>query len=256
MFICSDTAFAEAIASYAFDVEVRAIEREAVADAVRRDGLIVVGETHGVRQNAAALYRLAVDSDARAIAFEWSFDELDQLVQLFLRDGLTVLDRFWSLPPTAEFFAGDGRVTAGHFALMLRLAQEQRIEQLILIDQLSEGPPGDPGWRDRGMAERLVSEWDPSLKLIVLTGAAHAGMADKEETIATTLAGRHPRLQTAMLEYVGGTCFSQGEVRRASGRMPEAAIEVHLDHATPADVPGHPGLGADQAASRAPGAPG
>src|SRR5688500_13375913 len=116
--------------------------------------MLVDGEPHGFAQSPSVLYALARELGTRALAFEWSHDELDGLVQD------PDFDHLWGLPSTAEFFAGDGRFTAGHFALLARLRDEGRLDQLILYDRLDPVPdPDDWRIRDRQMAERLLAQW-------------------------------------------------------------------------------------------------
>jgi hypothetical protein len=190
----SADAFLEAIDEYEFrafplDADVVAVARQSIAEA----GLLVVGEPHGVAETPALLYRLAVELETRVLALEWSHDELGGLPERLDLDGL------WSLPTSSEFFAGDGRYTAGHFALIRRLRAEARLEQLILFDRLDPVPhPGDWRIRDRDMAERFLAEWHGSPALVV-AGGFHA--SDEPGTMAELLRRERPGLRSAMLEY-------------------------------------------------------
>jgi hypothetical protein len=200
-------------------------------------GLLVVGEPHGVRETPSVLYGLASALGTRAVALEWSHEELEEPVEDFLRSGRFDFDRLWSLSGSAEFFCGDGRVAAGHFALLERLRHEGRLDQVIVFDRLDPEPhPDDWQVRDRGMAERLLAEWDERLPLLVLTGAFHARA--EGETMAGRLARVRPGLQHAMLDYASGYCWSRGELHDVSGPMPSAPITFRLPNATPAVVPG------------------
>ena len=103
------------------------LDAETVAQArlaLDASGLLVVGEAHGVLETPNVLYALAGALGSRAVAFEWSHEELDAPVQAFARDGSFDFERLWSLPASAELFCGDGRITAGHFALLQRLREE------------------------------------------------------------------------------------------------------------------------------------
>ncbi len=241
MVVSSPNEFGGAVREYRF-TEL-AFERETVARARRTTaeaGLLVVGEPHGVRETPNVLHSLAAALGARAVAFEWSHEEMDDPVQDFIRGGSFDFDRLWSLPASAEFFCGDGRITAGHFALLQRLRDERRLDQVILFDRLDpEPPPADWLSRERELADRLLGEWDDRLPLLVLTGAFHAQLrAPEGETMATHLARRRPRLQPAMLDYASGRCWYRG-LRDVSGPVPEAPITLRVPEATPAVVPGH-----------------
>lgn len=221
---------------FAFDAEALALARTSLAET----GLLVVGESHGVYETPSALYSLAAGLDTRAVALEWSHEEMDDPVQDFVRRGSFDFERLWSLPPSAEFFSGDGRIAAGHFALLQRLRDEGRLDQVVVFDRLDPEPPRED-WlmREGEMAERLLAEWDDRVPLLVLTGAFHAQLgAEEGETMANYLARQRPGLRPAMLDYAHGQCWSR-ELHDVSASMPSAPITLRLPEATPAIVPGH-----------------
>lgn len=205
--------------------------------------MLLVGEPHGVSETPGVLYALATAVGARAVAFEWSHEELDAVVQEFVLGGTLDLERLWSLPASAEFFCGDGRITAGHFALLERLRAEGRLDRAIAFDRLDpDPPPADWQVRDRALAERLLGEWDGRTRLLVLAGGFHAQLgAEDGETMATHLARRLPRLAPAMIDYAAGRCWSRGRAHELAGAMPSAPIVLRVPRATPAVVPGHDG---------------
>jgi hypothetical protein len=137
--------------------------------------LLVLGELHGVYETPSVVYALIAEVEARAVAFEWSHEEMDESVQRFLQHGAFDFDQLWALPVSAEFFCGDGRITAGHFALLRRLREEDRLDQVIVFDRLDQPSPTKNAFlRDCEMADRLRREWDTNIPLLVLTGAFHA----------------------------------------------------------------------------------
>src|SRR5690349_25011860 len=110
--------FAAAVAEHPFAdfaLDPEALARSAAT--LAETGMLVVGEAHGVRETPSVLYALATALGSRALALEWSHEEMDEPVQAFLRDGSFDFGALWSLPASAEFFCGDGRIAAGHFAL-------------------------------------------------------------------------------------------------------------------------------------------
>jgi hypothetical protein len=191
----------------------------------------VVGEPHGMYETPAVLYSLVLALETRAVAFEWSHEEMDEAMQDFVRSGSFDFEHLWSLPPSAEFFCGDGRIATGHFALLHRLRDEDRLDQVIAFDRLDPVPhPKDWRIRDREMAERLLAEWDDALPLLVVTGAFHATVHvhpdPEDETMAFHLARERGRLLPAMLQY------------QNSAPVPPAPIMLRLSDGTPAIVPG------------------
>jgi hypothetical protein len=246
MVVSTPSAFAAAVAAYAFPeltFEPGVLAR--ASRSLEQAGLLVVGEPHGVCETPSALYRLAVLLRARAVAFEWSHEEMEAPVQRFLESGSFDFEELWSLPPSAEFFCGDGRITAGHFALLERLRLEGCLDHVIVFDRLDREPALD--WeahvrvREPEMAARLLAERDRRYPLLVLTGAFHAQLeAEEGEPMAAYLARALPGLQPSMLDYSQGQCWSRGQLHDVSGPMPLAPITFRLDGATPAVVPGHP----------------
>jgi hypothetical protein len=221
---CSSTsdrdAFAAAVRAYELErVELDPAPLELARATLDEARLLLVGEGHGRRETPSVLWTLAHELDARGLALEWSHDELGE----FVRD--LDLERLWSLPPTAEAFCGDGRFTAGHVALLRRLREERRLEQLILFDRLDPEP--NPDWRPRDgdMAQRLLDEWNGRTRLIAVAGAFHARLdVEAGETMAMHLSERLP-LRPAMLQHDG------------SPPMPPAPIVFRLPPATPAELP-------------------
>jgi hypothetical protein len=215
--------FEDAVRAYRFaDIALDPAALGAARETLDATGLLVVGEPHGMYETPAVAYALARALDTRAIAFEWSHEEMRVLD----------LERLWSLPATSEFFSGDGRITAGHFALIDRLRSEGRLGQVIAFDRVDATPP--VSWeehvrvRDRQMAERLLQEWDRSFPLLVLTGGFHAQLSPAEgEPMAAHLARALPGLQPAMFAYEGVP-------------MPPAPIVFSLPPGRPAVTPTPP----------------
>jgi hypothetical protein len=233
--------FSKAVRAHRFErVALDAAALAVASESLAETGLLLVGEPHGVYETPAVLYAIIDALDVRAVALEWSHDELGGHVDRSLANGSLEFDEYWALPPSAEFFAGDGRITAGHFALLERLRAEDRLDQLILYDRLDPEPPPEWHVRDREMAERLLATWDDRHPLLVLTGAFHAQttpLADGEP-MGHHLANTRSRLAPAMLDYSAGQCWSRGATHDVSGPMPSSPITMRLTQATPAVVPG------------------
>jgi hypothetical protein len=136
----------------AFDVAELPLEMEPSAERrlrsrVARGGPVLVGERHGVEQNPLVAYTLLRRLDIRTLGLEWT-PALLPAVEAFLAGG--------PLDPDAFAASADGRVTAGHLAVLRALRREGRLECLVLFD-----PPDWPeSWsgRDRAMAERLLAD--------------------------------------------------------------------------------------------------
>lgn len=244
MVASSPEQFAAAVAEHpfpAFELDPAALAR--ARQTVAETGLLLVGEPHGVRETPSVLYALATALGTRAVAFEWSHEEMDEPLAAFFRTGTFDFELLWSLPADSELFCGDGRVTAGHFALLQWLAEEGRLDHAIAFDRLDAEPAED--WqahvrkREPELAARLLSEWDRRSPLLVLAGAFHARLEAPEGVpMAAHLARELPGVAPAMLDYAGGSCWSRGAEHDVSGPMPDAPIRLRLGLATPAVVPG------------------
>ncbi len=82
-------AFERAVADYRLTDLAPPPEALAVgAASLDRTGLFLLGETHGVAQTPRAILGLVSRLRVRAPAFEWSYDELDDVVQPVLSIGV------------------------------------------------------------------------------------------------------------------------------------------------------------------------
>jgi hypothetical protein len=243
MIVSSPAEFNDAVAEHPFgEFDLASMMLGRAASTLAAAGLLVVGEPHGVRETPSVLYALASALGTRAVALEWSHEEMDEPVQSFLHGGSFDFECLWRLPASAEFFCGDGRIAAGHFALLQRLYGEGRLDQVVVFDrldrELSVDLEAQVCVRDREMAERILTEWDRRLPLLVLTGAFHAQLTAQEGApMAAHLARELVGLQPLMLDYASGHCWSRGQLHDVSGPMPEAPIKLRLPEASPAIVP-------------------
>jgi hypothetical protein len=133
---------------------------ESAVDAARRSldesGLLLLGEVHGVRENPLIILGLMRGLGLTRLALEWPADLAPQL-HAYLSQGTPLDHPLWWL--------GDGRVTAGHFAVLRALGP-------ITITLFDSGMfTGDWSQRDAEMA-RLVLAAGGGPKLVV-AGNAH-----------------------------------------------------------------------------------
>jgi hypothetical protein len=137
------------------------------AASLEQTGVFLLGEVHGVAETPRAILGLVERLGVRALAFEWSYDELDGVVQPVLSTGSVASDVLWRLPSSAEVFSGDGRFTAGHVRLLEHLGD--RLDRIVLLDRA--------GWeasnRERGMTRRLLAARRRNSPLLAILGASH-----------------------------------------------------------------------------------
>ncbi len=224
-------AFEQAVADYrltALDLPDEALA--IAADSFERTGLFLLGEIHGVAQTPLAILELVNRLDIGTLAFEWSHDELDDVVQPVLSTGRFDLDALWALPPSAEVFSGDGRLTAGHVRLLEHLSG--RLDRIVLLDRVgSEGQE-----REDGMARRLLDSLEP--RTLAILGAGHIVREPVDELapLGLLVETALPGVANGVLAPSGGTCWFHGE-RAVSPDAPAVDTLISVGRAEPAAVP-------------------
>ena len=194
----------------------------------------MLGESHGIAETVSAILTLVRQLGVRALAFEWSHDEIDEVVQAVFATGRIDLDALWEVPVGGDLFAGDGRFTAGHVRLVEQLVAAGELEQVILVDRLgSEGHE-----RERELAARLLESLRPDLRAIAIVGQGHTlrettGVA---ESMFDHLEQALPEVANGSLSFSSGTCYYRGEgevwpITDATDSLFELGV------ATPAVVP-------------------
>jgi hypothetical protein len=210
-------AFEEAVRdadASALDVK---IEPEASAAARRsRDetGLLLLGEVHGVAQNPQLLRALLETFGIGTVALEWH-QELAGVVDA------AVTGR--PLPEHPFLWFGDGRVTAGHVAVLRAVRPE-----VVLFD-------GDAqmGWswsqRDAAMAERLLAGLPEGRPCLVAAGNLHTRTRPVQPGVpmGLHLARQRPGVVEVRIGYSGGA-FYNGEPRTFDRRRRNAPGQVRL----------------------------
>ena len=169
----------------------------------------------------------------RALAFEWSYDELDDVVQPVLTTGAVDSDALWALRPSAEVFSGDGRHTAGHIRLLEHLGGQ--LDRIVLLDRAgSEGSS-----REREMAQRLVAARHPGSPMLAVLGVGHVVRArdDDVESVGLLVDHELPGVANGILAPSSGTCWFHGEVEVPFGDAPPTDVIVPIGVASPAVVP-------------------
>lgn len=231
------TAFERAVSDYRLTDLAPPTDALAVAAAsLERTGLFLLGEPHGIAQTPLAILGLARRLGVRALAFEWSYDELDDVVQQVLSTGTVASDALWRLPPSAEVFSGDGRFTAGHVRLLEHVSDQ--LDEIVLLDHVgSEGSE-----RELGMAQRLLAGRRRVRPMLAVLGAAHVVRAplDDVKQVGLLIEEELPGVANGMLVPSSGSVWFHGEHEFPAGELPPADVVVPLGVAVPAVVPQHP----------------
>ena len=231
------TAFERAVSDYRLTDLAPPAEALAVAAAsLDRTGLFLLGETHGVAQTPLAILGLAQRLGVRTLAFEWSHDELDDMVQSVLSTGTVTSDALWRLPPSAEVFSGDGRFTAGHVRLLEHLGDQ--LDRIVLLDRAGS----ERSERELGMTRRLLAGRRRDSRMLAVLGAGHVVRAplDDFKSVGLLIEEELPGVANGILMPSSGAVWFHGEHEFSHGELPSADVVVPLGVAVPAVVPQYP----------------
>ena len=183
------------------DLELQAEPPAAVAAQRSLDdsGLLLLGEVHGVKENPLLIRMLMQMFGLTSLALEWP-EDLAPAVAAFLA-GETLADH-------PQLWWGDGRITAGHLAVLADRAAAGPFE-LTLFD----GAIGaDWSWsqRDEAMAARILAGRAGTTPTLVVAGNAHTPVSRTELGVpmGAYLARRRPGLREIHINYRSGYFYN------------------------------------------------
>jgi hypothetical protein len=197
------------------------IEPPALAE-VRRSlestGLLLLGEVHGVRENPLVIRALMVALGLTGLALEWA----EQLTA-----GLGGYLAGQPLADDMTLWSGDGRITAGHLAVLRERAAASPLD-LTLFDGIGEL---DWTWsqRDEAMAERLLARATAASGTLAVAGNAHTptGPTSLGLPLGAHVARQRPGVRSIRIKYGGGR-FYNIEPRRFRPRINVWRNQVRL----------------------------
>lgn len=200
--LASLTAFAQAVADFPaadLGVEVEPAARAAAERSVVESGFLLLGEVHGVRENPLIIAALLREFGLAGLALEWP-DGLAPVVSAFLA-GEDLADH-------PLLWADDGRITAGHLAVLRDLAAAGPLE-LTLIDGLMDA---DWSWsqRDEAMARRVLAAPAAGTGTLVVAGNAHTPVQPTPLGVpmGAVLATRRPGVREIRIDYRCGGYYN------------------------------------------------
>jgi hypothetical protein len=199
--VASLEAFQRAVNDFditAFRVTIDPAALAAARQSLDQSGLLLLGEVHGVRQNALIARALMVELDMTGLALEWPA-ALANPVSGFFADG--------RVPEHPQLWGGDGRITVGHFALLRERFLAERLQALTLFDGVNEA-----GWsrREAAMAERILNAQVPGSRTLVIAGSAHTALTPTMlgVPIGARLAELRPGVREIRIRYGNGSYYN------------------------------------------------
>ena len=222
------------IAAQAFDatplgLQVDRDAEAAVRESLRRTGLVLLGEGHGIAQTPLLMADLIVWFGLGGIALEWH-EDLGPWLDRWIAHGV-LADPVWG-DPAVEVWGGDGRVTAGHLAALRRWAAAGQLITLMDGTTVVRPRPGESeeemgrrSWceRDAAMAGRVLAAPDAPGGRLVVAGDLHTRLeplpagdpigAEIGVPMGAELARRRPGLCSIECVYGPGQFYNLGPRR-------------------------------------------
>ena len=246
--LASLAAFTQAVSDFPVSDPGLVLEpaaRAAAERSVAESGLLLLGEVHGVRENPLVIRALLQALGLAGLALEWD-EELAPVVRAFLAGG--------ALTDHPQLWFGDGRITAGHLAVLRERAAAGSLN-LTLMDGILPGGMGGAEWtwsqRDEAMAGRVLAA-TAGLPTLVVAGNAHTPTHRTEVglPLGAVLAARRPGVREIRIDYRSGRFYNAAprrfRPRTGSRRLPPRLLlrnenlTLVLPSATEAVVPQRP----------------
>jgi hypothetical protein len=184
-------------------------------------GLLLLGEVHGVRENPLLIRALMQAFGLTSLALEWP-DDLAPVIATFLATG--------TLAEHPLLWSGDGRITAGHLAVLAERGAAGPLE-VILFD----GTMG-LGWtwsqRDEAMAGRILAGTAAGARTLAVAGNAHSPTSptDLGVPLGACLARRRPGIRETRINYRSGRYYNL-QPRQCGPLSPQRRrIRLHQQH--------------------------
>lgn len=179
--------------------------REAAQQSLEDSGLLLLGEVHGVRENPLVIRALLQAFGVNQLALEWPA-ELTSLIDAYIQGA--------ALKDHPALWLGDGRITAGHLAVLRDRAKAGPFS-LILFDQLMR-PTSTWSERDEMMAGLILASSEANGAngangaMLVVAGNAHTptGPTPNGVPLGARLAARRPGVRQASIRYGGGHFYN------------------------------------------------
>lgn len=201
--------FIETVSSILIEEISTTFDEQVVQELVESIGnnkLFILGEMHGVKENVDMIYTLFKKFSFRQLALEWE-PELKEVAEKYLESG--ELD-FYAIKDSS-----DGRITAGHFALLNKLKSEGMLERLVCFD----GGSGGHGWnaRDKAMAKNILDNLS-DVPTLVVAGNLHAKTEpitfddepDEQHPMGENVRKEIPNVASGRIEYLSGHYHNYG----------------------------------------------
>jgi hypothetical protein len=226
--IASLEAFERAAARFEI-TELQLMIEPSAGAAVRRSldqsGLLLLGEVHGVRENPLIIRALMQAFGLSGLALEWPGD-LTGVISAFVAGGM--------LSDHPLLWLGDGRITAGHLAVLRERARAGQLD-LALFGGIA-GADWSRSQREEAMAGQILAGATAASGTLAVTGNAGnahtpASPASRGTPLGACLSRQRPGVLDIRINYGRGGYYSM----RPSQIYPSISIwpsqtRLHQEH--------------------------
>ncbi len=170
-----------------------------IRQSLDRSGLLLLGEVHGVGENPLLIRALMQAFGLGNLALEWPGD-LAEVIGAFLAGG--------TLPDHPMLWLGDGRLTAGHLAVLRERARAGEFGPALF-----DGGTGVyRTWseRDQAMADRILADSTAAAGTLVVAGNAHTptGPTSLGVPLGACLYQQRPGVKEIRIRYGRGGYYN------------------------------------------------
>ena len=181
-------------------------------------GLLLLGEVHGVRENPLLIRALLQAFGLTSLALEWPDDLAPTIAAFLAGEPLADHESLW---------IGDGRITAGHLAVMAERAAAGPLE-LILFDGVMDA---GSSWsqRDEAMAGRILAATSVGSPTLAVAGSYHTATSPIELGVpmGAWLARQRPGIRAIRISYGSGHFYNFGSRRFHLSNSPQRQVRLH-----------------------------
>jgi hypothetical protein len=214
---------------------------EAVRRSLDQSGLLLLGELHGVRENPLIIRALMQAFGLSGLALEWPGD-LMEVISAFVAGGM--------LSDHPLLWLGDGRITAGHLAVLRERARAGKLD-LALFDGIT-GADLDTPQPGEAMASQILAGATAASGTLAVAGNAHTptGPASPGSPLGACLSRQRPGVLDIRINYGRGGYYNMRPSRihpsvsiwpgQARLYQERESLILELPEATEAIVPHRP----------------
>jgi hypothetical protein len=168
----------------------------AIRRSLDQSGLLLLGEVHGVRENPLIIRALMQAFGLSSLALEWPAD-LMGVISAFMAGGM--------LADHPLLWLGDGRITAGHLAVLRERARAGPLDLALFDGTTGAGSGGSR--RDEAMADQILAGATAASGTLAVAGTP-TSPASGEIPLGARLSRQRPGVLDIRITYGRGGYYN------------------------------------------------